>query len=282
MQYSVFSWICRLCGCVVAQSEYHDHGVQPPQSYPMQPPNQPSPYTNPSPYSYPPVQAPQPFLGNTGLVRPDISNIDNLGEPLRSERLREALAGFLGRRYALGTLLPPEQIAQGLCLGIGLRWVASALTDNAVAALDFVSADGALQAAISSQTDYESTVLDPNAGSSFARLWQFLSNAQNTGPLRISAPAISAGVVGSNIAGRLHQVPGSYLVALEGIGVGHVISVAPPSHRNGPDYTIFDPQIGEFRAPASDLAYFFDALIARYATLGWRFTDVNLVQMSLR
>jgi hypothetical protein len=193
----VKAWFRKVCGCVFDQAVDQEIGVQAPQSHEM---------------------------ALVGGGRPDLSNIDNLGEPLRSERLRAALRPFLAHRYDLGSLLPNEEIGEGLCLGVSLLQITQSLSGESISSSSYLNSREALSRAVESQANYEAVATGSELGSSFNRLWAFLSERNNISPLRIIAPAHHIALTGRDIANALNRNHDAALMALEGFGVGHIIT----------------------------------------------------------
>jgi hypothetical protein len=202
--------------------------------------------------------------------RPDLSNIDNVGEELAVPRLKQALRPFLHGRYNMfdvANQLNVNGVGEGVCAGLSLEWInahATSAKGNRLGPGGALTEANTMHRAVQLQTHYERTQQSLGtkalqtvlAGSRYRRHQ-------------------SIGFEASELA-TLSRRPGYQIWALAGVGTGHVITThRPEPNSRDQRVTLFDPNQGEFKFEPNDAEYFFTALTARLATLGIRYHSVE-------
>jgi hypothetical protein len=219
--------------------------------------------------------------------RADLSNIEYIDRDLALARTKEALTPFLNSTYSMHqqlerlSLQGPIDPSSGFCFGLALEWLSARTQgETSSVAVSNLRKDEVVQRALSMQATYTEVHVqhrndhhDP-AIRSQAAIKQILSD-------RNLAYTLTAAIgTGDDVSATVRR-PGDYILGLTGFGTGHAITVSVP-HRGLRDQrcTVFDPNMGDFRVSGRDMAYFLDALLARYALLGTRFNGANVFRFS--
>ncbi|WP_186208552.1 YopT-type cysteine protease domain-containing protein [Burkholderia gladioli] len=212
--------------------------------------------------------------------RPDLSNIQHIGRELAQQRTRDALLPFLGNRYNMGQVADSvgQEIGEGVCYGLSMEWLANrrsgAAGQNAdsLAALRSPAALGRAQSVQNNYVSYQQSIQsvshDPSVRTDMAITEIFRQQG-----VQVSR---ATDLFNGESMHALTRAPGDYVVGLIGFGTGHAITVHRPA-RNERDQrlTVFDSNMGEFKVSRRDEEYFFDAMQARYAVIGERFTHAS-------
>ncbi|ANF89295.1 hypothetical protein A7J50_5988 (plasmid) [Pseudomonas antarctica] len=222
------------------------------------------------------------------VERPDISNIDCVGAAVAVPRLKQALRSFPHNEFDLEkvakSLKLSAAIGDGACVGLSLTWLEGVMQRPNKSPINkngcLVTNDG-LQTAFAIQRNYVgehakalATLgnLSPEAVSRAAT--QALFNEHG-----LNAATVSGGLDEEHLA-SLIATPGHYIIALTGFNDGHCLAATTlPAHEHEPRITVFDPEAGEFKMHTEEAEYFLTALNARYKTVGWNYSGMDVFSL---
>jgi hypothetical protein len=220
----------------------------------------------------------------TGIERPDISNIEFVGPAVAIPRLKQALRSFPHNEFDLESVMKKtnlsDSIGEGACFGLSLAWLNDKIKNpdgKTIEKNGHLQTHEGLKAAFLLQQAYENkqthTVnedLNPPEAAARNAIGIVLTEKN------LSFTTDSGGLDEEQIA-RTIKNPGHYIISLTGFNNAHCVSVvSPEKHTRNSSITVFDPNVGEFKMQADEAEYFFTALNARYRTVGWRYSGMDI------